>query len=118
MGQDFMLVVQPHAKHGARQNGRNGPFKFDWLFGAHAPFTKNQLLPVAQVKTSREQCPGGNLEAGCQRGVSREAFGDTEVSSLGLFHFSVSCVVLSARVFRRFSLPGSATVTLLLQSPS
>jgi len=35
MRQDLVLVVQHDAEHGPRQDGLDGPFQFDWLFGAH-----------------------------------------------------------------------------------
>jgi hypothetical protein len=36
MCQYFMAIVKHHPKHRSGQNGLNGSFQFNWLFGAHS----------------------------------------------------------------------------------
>ncbi len=46
VSQDFVLVIQLYAEHGARQNRRNGSFQFDRLLAAHRPLTKSRHGPL------------------------------------------------------------------------
>ena len=49
MGENFMLVIQHHAKHCAGQNRLNGPFQFNWLFSAHTVSHTHPLVSGAPV---------------------------------------------------------------------
>jgi hypothetical protein len=56
MRQDLVLVVQHDAEHGPRQNGLDGPFQFDWLFGAHR-MKKNPLTMKKRFGRRRATLP-------------------------------------------------------------
>jgi hypothetical protein len=49
-------VVQHDAKHGSGQNGLDGPFQFNWLFGAHR-MKKNPLNTKKGIGRKRATLP-------------------------------------------------------------